>query len=61
MASAGKTVFAQFKKERSIHRAIYKWKTIDDNLKKFIPQLAIDTEFCHRAFANTCTMFTKTH
>jgi hypothetical protein len=27
----------------------------DDNLKKFIPQLAIDTEFFHHAFANTYT------
>jgi hypothetical protein len=28
----------------------------DDNQKKFIPQLAIDTEFYYRAFANPCTM-----
>jgi hypothetical protein len=25
-------------------------------IKKFIPQLATDTEFFHRAFVNPCTM-----
>jgi hypothetical protein len=28
----------------------------DDDQKKLIPQLAIDAEFSHRAFANPCTM-----
>jgi hypothetical protein len=56
MASAGMTVFVQFTTARSIHRSIYKWKTMDDNQKKFIPKLEIDTEFFHRAFANPCTM-----
>jgi hypothetical protein len=54
MASACKTVFAQFTKEQSIHR--YGVFMMDDNQNKFIPQLAIDTEFFHRAFANPCTM-----
>ncbi len=48
MANAGKTVFAQFTKVRSIHSGFYKMK--DGNQKKFIPQLAIDTEIFHRAF-----------
>ncbi len=34
MASACKTVFAQFTKARGIHRSIYKWKMMDDNQKK---------------------------
>jgi hypothetical protein len=29
---------------------------MDDNQKKFIPQLAIDTEFFHSVFVNPCTM-----
>ncbi len=29
-------------------------------IKKFIPQLAIDTEYFHRAFASPCTMYCKT-
>ena len=29
---------------------------IDDNQKKFIPQLAIDIEYFQRVFANPCTM-----
>ncbi len=56
MATADKTAFAQFTKVKSIHRGFYKWKMKDDNKKKFIPQLAIDTKFFHRAFANPCTM-----
>ncbi len=36
---------APFTKARSIRRGFNKWKTIDDNKKKFIPQLAIDTEY----------------
>jgi hypothetical protein len=55
MASAGKTFFAQFTKVRSIHRGIYERKTMNDN-KELIPQLAIDTEFCHRVFVNPCTI-----
>jgi hypothetical protein len=31
-------------------------KTMEDDQKKFIPQLAIETEFFHRAFANSCTI-----
>ncbi len=27
----------------------YKWKTMEDNQKKFIPQLAIDTKFSQSA------------
>ncbi len=56
MASAGKTVFAQFTKMRSIYRHFYKWKTMDGNQQKFIPKLVIDAEFFHRAFANRCPM-----
>ncbi len=51
MASSSKTVFAQFTQARSIHRGFYKRKTMDNNPKKFIPQLATDTENFHRAFA----------
>ncbi len=32
----------------------YKWKTMDDNQKKFIPPLAIDTKFFHCLFVNPC-------
>jgi hypothetical protein len=31
----------------------------DDNQKKFILHLAIDTKFFHRAVANPCAMQTK--
>jgi hypothetical protein len=55
MANACETVFAQFKKMRNIHCGFYKKKKYHDQ-KKFIPQLAIDTEFYYRAFANPCTM-----
>jgi len=34
----------------------YKCKTMDDNQNKFIPQLAIDTEFSHSAFVNPCML-----
>jgi|LakMenEpi03Aug12_release.lakeMendotaPanAssembly.Ray.scaffolds.fasta_scaffold4347474_1 hypothetical protein len=54
MANASKTIFAQFTKARSIHRGFYKRKTIDDNQKNFNPQLAMDTKFFHRTFANPC-------
>jgi hypothetical protein len=56
MANAGKTVFGQFTKVQSIHRGFYKWKMKDDKQQMFIPPLAIDTKFIHRAFANPCTM-----
>ena len=56
MASAGKTVFAQFTKARSINGAFYKWKTKDENQKMFILQLAIENEFFQHAFANPRTM-----
>jgi hypothetical protein len=36
--------------------AALKVKTMDDNQKKFIPQLAIDTKFFHSAFVNPCMM-----
>ncbi len=45
MSVAGKAVFAQFTKVQSIHRGFYKWKTINDNQKMFIPQLAIGNWF----------------
>jgi hypothetical protein len=32
---------------------------MDDNKKKFIPQLAIDTEFLHSAFVNPCMMLNE--
>jgi hypothetical protein len=47
---------AQFTNARSSHSGFYKWKTKDDNHKKFIPHLAIDTEFFHSAFVNSYTM-----
>jgi hypothetical protein len=34
--------------------SLYKWKTIDDNQKKFIPPLANDTEFFRCVFVNPC-------
>jgi hypothetical protein len=39
------TTIAQLTNARSIHRGFYKWKTMDEDKKKFISQLAIDTEF----------------
>jgi hypothetical protein len=56
MTSAGKRVFAQFTKRRAFIEAFYKVKTMDDNQKKFIKQLEIDTKFFRCAFANPCTM-----
>jgi hypothetical protein len=38
-------VFAQFTNVQSIHSAFYKWKTMNDNEKQFIPALAIENEF----------------
>jgi hypothetical protein len=54
MANAGKTVFVQFTKVRSIHQGFYKWKMKDDNQKKFLPKIAIDTDLLDSAFANCC-------
>jgi hypothetical protein len=41
---------------RSIHSGFYQWRTIDDNQKRFIPHLAIDTELFHSTFVNPCMM-----
>ncbi len=38
----------------SIHSTFYQWRMIDDNQKRFIPQLAIETELFHSAFVNPC-------
>ncbi len=46
MASADKTVFTQFTKARSIHRGFFKWKTMDDNQKKIIPQKELGIILC---------------
>jgi hypothetical protein len=35
---------------------LYKWEIIDDDQKKFFPQLAIDTDFFHCVFASPCIM-----
>ena len=52
---------AQFTNVRSIHSGFHKWKAIDDNKKKFILHLAIDTEFFHSAFVNSCTLLNQRH
>jgi hypothetical protein len=39
------TQFAKFTNAWSIHRGFYKLKTMGDDQKKFILQLAIDTKF----------------
>ncbi len=54
--NGGVNTIAQFTNAQSIHPGFTKWKTLDEDKKKFIPQLAIDTEFFHRAFANPWTM-----
>jgi hypothetical protein len=54
MVTVGKIVFAKFTTVWSIYHCCYNWKVKDDKQKKFIPQLAIDTKFFHRAFANPC-------
>jgi hypothetical protein len=56
MASAGKTVSAQFTNAQTIHSGFYQGVMIDDNKKKFIPHLAIETEPFHSAFVNPCMM-----
>ncbi len=50
---------AQFTNARSILSGFYKWKTMDNNQKKIIPQLSIDTKFFHSAFVNPCTMWNQ--
>ena len=47
---------AQFTNARSYHRGFYKWNMIDNDQIKFIPQLAIATEFFHCSFVNPCTI-----
>ncbi len=47
---------AQFTHARNIHSGFYQWRTIDDNLERFIPHLAIDNDFLHSAFVNPCMM-----
>jgi hypothetical protein len=47
---------AQFTNERSIHSAFYHCTMIDDNQKRFIPHLAIETELFNSAFVNPCMM-----
>jgi hypothetical protein len=47
---------AQFTKARSIHSAFYHCRMIDDNQKKFIPHLAIETVLFLSAFVNPCMM-----
>jgi hypothetical protein len=56
LAIAGKTVFAQYTKARSIHRGISYRKMKDGDQKKFTPPLGTDSKFFHGAFANLCTM-----
>jgi hypothetical protein len=56
MASAGKRVIAQVTKRGAFIEAFCKVKTMDDNQKKFIKQLEIDTKFFCCAFANPCAM-----
>jgi hypothetical protein len=45
-----------FTNVQSIHNGFCKWNTMDDNPKKFIPQMAIDTKFFHSTFVNPCMM-----
>ncbi len=52
---------AQFTNARSIHSAFYQWRMIDDNKKRFIPHLAIETELFHSAFVNPCMMLNQRH
>jgi hypothetical protein len=55
MANPSKPMLAQFKS--AVHSSRFLLvKTTDDNQIKFIPQLAIDIDFFHFAFANPCTM-----
>ncbi len=41
---------------RSIHSGFYQCRMIDDNKKRLIPHLAIETELFHSAFVNPCMM-----
>jgi hypothetical protein len=56
MGIADKIAFMKFTNVRSTHCGFYKKKINDDDQKKLTPQLAIDSRFFHRAFANHCTM-----
>ncbi len=47
---------AQFTNAHSIHSAFYHCIMIDDNQKRFIPHLTIETELFHSAFENPCMM-----
>jgi hypothetical protein len=47
---------AQFTNALSIHSAFYHCRMIDDNQKRFIQHLAIETELFHSAFVNPCMM-----
>ena len=52
---------AQFTNTRSIHCAFYQWRMIDDNKKRFIPHLAIESKLFHSAFVNPCMTIKKVH
>jgi hypothetical protein len=41
---------------RAFIAALTSEKSMDDNQKKFIPQLPVDTKFFHSAFLNPCMM-----
>ncbi len=47
---------AQFTNACSIHSAFYQWRMIDDNQKRLISHLAIETELFHSTFVNPCMM-----
>jgi hypothetical protein len=47
-----RAVFVQFTNALSIHSGFYKGKTMDDNKKKFIPPLAIDTKYFNGDLSN---------
>jgi hypothetical protein len=47
---------AQFTNTRSIHCAFYQCRMIDDNQKRFIAHLVIETELLHSPFVNPFMM-----
>ena len=47
---------AQITNARSIHRAFFQWRMIDDNKKIVHPHLAIVNDFFPTAFVNPCMM-----
>jgi hypothetical protein len=49
-------IIVQFTNARSVHTTFYQGRMIDDNQKRFIPHLAIETELFHSAFVNPCMM-----